>query len=304
MKKLSFLGVLLIFIGVLYFYKDSAMEIWDFISYKININTVSIQRNNYYRNYDFIYVQNTNTFSPNNKQDILNIYYTVINSGMDSFSFYCPSSYASCLNDVANIANDQIHLSHINNFVHPYNSFQHIETTYNNLGRVTITTNKSYTSEEIQLINAKINYIEENILNKSLSIRDNILLAHDYIINNSAYDSLRGDKNITNYRSDIAYGPLIEGYGICGGYTDALELILERLGVISFKISSDEHVWNALLVDNHWLNIDLTWDDPVTNNGKDILSHDFFLISTQSLLRLENVQHHFDQNIYKELKEA
>lgn len=128
-------------------------------------------------------------------------------------------------------------------------------------------------------------------------------MAHNYIINNSIYDTNRSDQNVINYKSDLAYGPLIEGYGICGGYTDAMELILERLGIKSYKISSDNHVWNAVNLDNNWYHLDLTWDDPVVSDGSQILDHSFFLIETDKLLEIEKTQHRFDQDIYYELSQ-
>ena len=54
----------------------------------------------------------------------------------------------------------------------------------------------------------------------------------------------------TTYASDIAYGPLFEGYGICGGYTDAMELFLEKMGIESYKISSDQHVLECCLFES------------------------------------------------------
>lgn len=262
------------------------------------------EKNEYYRNYDFTFVQNTQNFYPNNQQDILNIYYTAINAGKNTFTFNCPDEYENCLNEVKDLANNQTKLSHINNFVHPYNSFKHIETEYNNLGEVTITIQKNYSTELIQEINNKIDYIETNILDKNTNLETNIKLAHDYIINNSKYDSQRSDYNIINYKSDIAYGPLLEGYGICGGYTDAMMLVLERLNIPSYKISSETHVWNGININNTWYHLDLTWDDPVTSTNVDLLEHNFFLINTKKLYQLEQEEHIFDQTVYSELKEA
>ena len=116
--------------------------------------------------------------------------------------------------------------------------------------------------------------------------------------------SLRSDYNITTYRSDIAYGPLLQGYGICGGYADAMELFLEKMGIINYKISSDQHVWNAVYLDQKWYHLDLTWDDPVTTNGENYLEHTFFMIDTPTLLATELSEHNFNQSIYSELKEA
>ena len=42
-------------------------------------------------------------------------------------------------------------LSDINNYVHPYNGFSHIESEYDSLGRVTINIVRNYTEEDINL---------------------------------------------------------------------------------------------------------------------------------------------------------
>ena len=107
-----------------------------------------------------------------------------------------------------------------------------------------------------------------------------------------------------SYRSDIAYGPLFEGYGVCGGYTDLMELFLERMQVKSYKISSNQHIWNAVYINGTWKHLDLTWDDPVSMDKKDYLEHSYFLIDTYKLLKQETTQHNFNQEIYSELKEA
>ena len=107
---------------------------------------------------------------------------------------------------------------------------------------------------------------------------------HDYIINTTKYDSERSDNNVINYKSDIAYGPLFEGYALCGGYTDLYELLLEQMHIKSFKVSGDIHIWNAIELNGTWYNLDLTWDDPVTTSGEDRITHDYFLIDSNKLL--------------------
>lgn len=304
MKKFLVLGMLLILLGVTVTLKEDLIKVYNKLFLKIGTEVVSLgDKNEYYRDYDFDFVQNTNDFSPKNRQDILNIYYTAINAGKNTFTFYCPSSYKECLNEVDNLANDQTTLSHINNFVHPFNGFKNIETEYDSLGKVKIKIEKSYTKDEIEKVEKKVKSIEKEVVTSNSSLEDNIKNIHDYIINNSKYDSNRSDNNIVKYKSDISYGPLIEGYGLCGGYTDAMELFLEDLNVKSFKVSSENHVWNAVYLNNSWLNLDLTWDDPVTTDSSDVLNHDFFLITTEKLASLETSQHSFDLTIYSELKE-
>ena len=110
--------------------------------------------------------------------------------------------------------------------------------------------------------------------------------------------------NIINYKSDIAYGPLFEGFGICGGYSDTMALFLEHFDIKNYKVSSDKHVWNAVYLDGVWYHLDLTWDDPVTQNNINVLTDDFFLISSNELINKDVSEHQFDVNVYSELKEA
>lgn len=303
MKKLFLLGLILILIGLVIEKQDSLISIFNtYINPKQAVNIG--QKNEYYRDYNFLYVKNTDNFSPNSKEDIMNIFYTAINAGKNSFTFYCPKEYKMCLNDVKDLANNQDQLSDINNFVHPFNGFSHIETEYDTLGRVTINIMKSYNKNDILMINNQVDSLFGKLVNPSLPLEDNIKAIHDYIINNTKYDSLRAENNTKNYKSDIAYGPIFQGYALCGGYTDLMQLFLEKLDVKSFKVSSNSHVWNAVYINDKWYHLDLTWDDPVSDDGRDYLDDSYFLIDTKKLLELDVTQHVFDQNVYQELKEA
>ena len=303
-KYLVILGITFIIIGVLFSYQEDLQKIYYQVLRRFTQGELVLKKNQYYRDYDFDFVQNTDKLEPTNRQELLNTFYTIINSGEEEFTFYCPDSYSSCLDEVEQIANDQDLLSHINNFVHPYNGFNHIETQYDSLGKVTVYIKKSYSKKQIQELESKIDELSQELILPGDSDINNIRRVHDYIINHSIYDSNRSDYNITTYNSDIAYGPLFQGYGICGGYTDAMELFLEEMGIKSYKISSDQHVWNAVYLDGKWVHLDLTWDDPVVSSGENLLEHNFFLIDTTTLLALEQTEHIFDQNIYSELKEV
>lgn len=301
MKRFISFGLFLIFVGLVILRQEDLITIVN--TYILpNKSFVSIESTNeYYRNVDYQFVQITDEYSPHSFNDIINLYYTVINAGQASFTFYCPRDYDKCLRDVQIIANDQSLLSDINNYIHPFNGFSHIETQYDTLGRVTISMVKSYRQEEIKMINDKIDELLPQITNGIYDTKEQIRAIHDYIINNTKYDSLRSDFNQLNYKSDTAYGPLFEGYALCGGYTDLMALFLERLNVKNFKVSSEKHVWNAVYLDDKWYHLDLTWDDPVSMDGSDYLTYDYFLVTTQDLLEHEKTQHNFNQDRYPEL---
>ena len=300
MKKLALLGLFLIFIGVILERQEDIVTLINtYLSPKIEEIELG-EVNKYYRDYNFRFVQNTDNFIPSDKKDLINIYYTVINAGKDSFTFYCPEDYKNCIADVKALANDQSELSDINNYVHPYNGFLNVKTEYDSLGKVTIHITRLYSDEEIDKINKEIDRLLPIVIVGDDEYQ-NIKSIHDYIVNNTRYDSDRSDKGIINYKSDTAYGPLFEGYAICGGYTDLMELFLERLNIKSFKVSSDDHIWNAVKYKNTWYHLDLTWDDPVASDGNDYLDHNYFLIDTDTLLKIERTQHNFTKENYTEL---
>ncbi len=301
MKKYIVLLFLIILFGFTFAFRRPLYNLYRTYFVKENKDVTLKESNDYTRDYDFNFVKRTDDFTPNEYQDLLNIYYTVLNSGVEEFSFYCPDEYSSCINDVDSLANNQKVLSTINNFVHPFNSFRHLETSYDDYGKVTLKIEHIYSNSDIKLIEAKVKEVESEIWNNSMSNEDKIKEAHNYIINNSKYDKDRSDNNIVRYKSDTAYGTLLEGYSLCGGYTDTMELFLEDMGVKSYKISSENHVWNAVNLDNAWYHLDLTWDDPITTDGSDILEYNFFLITTSELNELENEQHNYDKNVYSEL---
>ena len=303
MKKILPLIILLVLLGIILSQKDKLYEIYQNISLEHKIEKLTPPvTNEYFRENKFNYVQTTDNFVPNNKQELLNVIYTIISSGQTEYTFYCPNEYTNCLEDVNSIAKDQAVLSNINNFVHPYNSFKHIETKFDDSKEVTITYSKNYTEKEIALVNAKIDYLFKYLYNPKDNQIVNIRRIHDYIAKHTRYDSNRADNDIIVYKSDIAYGPLIQGYALCGGYADAISLYLDKMNIINYKVSSNEHVWNAIKLNNKWYHLDLTWDDPITDTGEDYLLHDYFLINTKTLENKQIKQHNFDKIVFSELQ--
>lgn len=304
MKRIIYFIFLLSIIGVTYYYRNNIITFYikNFTNYVSKPDKLT--NNEYSNNNSYQYVQLTDDFYVKNKKDIMNVYYTIINSGMDKFTFICDESYKNCLNDVDEVSNNQKMLTYINNFVPVYNSFKNIETEFNNLGKVSVKIKHDYTKEEIELLNNKVEEIIANVIDIDMKDEAKIKAIHDYIIKNTKYDKEKADKKVNKYKSDIAYGALIEGYAICGGYSDSMKLFLDKFNIPNIKISSENHIWNAVKLDGKWYHLDLTWDDPVTSTGEDIIEYNYFLITNEELNNQEKEQHTIDYNIYKELKEA
>ncbi len=270
------------------------------------------------KNGDFEFVSNTKNFTPFGKQDILNIFYTILNNGNETGTFYCPKEYKNCIDDVKNISKDKDLLTHLNNFLHPFKSFEKIKSDIYDTGEIQIKIDYIYKKDEINYLNNEIDRLIKELITNSKENKkddekeetnedyDKIKIIHDFIINTTKYD-IDNNKDTKSYN---AYGALKNHLATCNGYTDLMAIFLSKMGYENFKIATTNettgHVWNVVKINNEWLHLDLTWDDPVSSDGKDYLYHKYFLINTEGLIKAdENItskEHDFNRAIYSELK--
>ncbi len=299
MKKLIILFAIIGVFAVVILKLD---KITDYTS-KIIDSTPSItidKPNSYVYDRDYFYVQKSENFIPYSKQDIMNIFYSIFDNGYDTFTFYCPSEYAECMQDVEAITNDKPLMTNISNFVHPYNSFRKLKIVTGSLGEVNVIVTRDYSDDLKLSIDSQVDKILGEVTTEDMELEDKILAIHNYIIDHTSYD--QENKN----NSSNAYGALIEGSAKCAGYADAMAIFLSVLGVPNYKVASEKHVWNALYINNEWLQIDLTWDDPIVDDGinlSETIRHKFYMIDTPTLLSYDTKEHNFDTNVYLELKE-
>jgi hypothetical protein len=302
MKKLIGPVLLLCLIGLeLYYMNDIKLFVAKIINNHPDV--VIAPSNEYTKDYDFLYVQEAKSYVPYSYGDLKNIFYSVINNGWNDFTFYCPEEYDSCLKDVKTISNNDTLLTNINNFAHPFNSFLNFQTAYDDSGEINVSLSKLYSDDELKILNQKVNtIIDENITSK-MTPEEKIRTIHDYIINHTSYDVERNENGDSDFNSNTAYGALIQGKAICSGYADAMAIFLSKFNIPNYKIASGTHVWNAVKINNTWLHLDLTWDDPVSNKG-DILDHQYFLVTNDELKNADGTltDHIFDKTIYLEFK--
>ena len=247
-------------------------------NYIYNKNTtIEITKNEYSLNKDYEYVKITNDFIAHDYQHLLNIMYTILDSGNSEFYFYCDDKYTNCLNDIDTIiptdnSNHYDVLADINNLVHPYNSYKKLTVAMNNYGKVTVKISKQYNNRDINYINKEIDKIKEKTIKSGMNDEQKILAFHDYIINTTKYDKDRAsdlnNKNYKNSNSHTAVGLLKNHVALCGGYSDIMSIYISQLNIPNTRISADKHVWNLVYINDNWLHLDATWDDPVTNTLK------------------------------------
>jgi len=96
---------------------------------------------------------------------------------------------------------------------------------------------------------------------------------HNYIIKRTSYDQTL--KKHTAYNALISKSSVCEGYALAAYrmFTDARI----ECRIITGIAGGGSHAWNIVKVNGKWYNIDLTWDDPITSNGEQVLRYDYFL---------------------------
>ncbi len=277
---------------------------YNYAKYTVKDENVS---NNYYYSDNFMYLDNYEDIEIHNKNELYNTIYYIVNSGISYAERYFSIDYTDYEEDYSNLFSDNDKLNIINNFVHPYNTFSSIEASLKGyVITIRVKYNDTYNEEVRNKIDTKIEEIISNNITTDMSDRDKVKVLHDYIINNTKYDQnfcIEEDKSkcttTSNYKADTAYGVLFEGYGICSGYTDLMSIMLYKLGIVNYRVSNESHTWNSVKLDNKWYILDVTWDDPISED-KDILTDTYFLITPEEDLKLEE-SHTYNKEIFLEL---
>ena len=88
---------------------------------------------------------------------------------------------------------------------------------------------------------------------------------YSYLTEQVRYDfRYYGQPGEMPYESTTAYGALHDHLAICGGYAQALQILLEQAEIpcitVIGKMGSENHMWNLAQIDGQWLYFDATSD--------------------------------------------
>lgn len=143
-----------------------------------------------------------------------------------------------------------------------------------------------YTDESYQNMVASYEKKVDKILARlddDMTTYSKIKIIHDSIANTALYD--------VDYKlSDTMYGTLVKGRGKCDGYAKTFAYICGKAGIRTVTVigkdvySTDDsmHMWNKVYYNKQWYNVDVTWDDPVSNMS-DNRKYEFFMVSDNEI---------------------
>lgn len=115
----------------------------------------------------------------------------------------------------------------------------------------------------IKQLETRVNTILNNIPN-GLTEYERELYIHNWLLDNCEYDSdaiyLKNKWAPFN-----VYGAVVVGKAVCEGYSRAMQLLLNQVGiycrVISGDVKNNPHMWNLVYINKDWYHLDATWND-------------------------------------------
>lgn len=139
---------------------------------------------------------------------------------------------------------------------------------------------------------SQIEQVRNKILqNKKAKTYENIKMVHDYLIENTEYDTTISKSNIYNI-----YGAMVKGEAVCEGYARSFKYLMDTLGIPCTLVigkgtnsegRTENHAWNYVQVGDDWYALDATWDDPVSNSGwvSQSSKYRYFLKGSKDILK-------------------
>lgn len=141
----------------------------------------------------------------------------------------------------------------------------------------------SYLAED-ESENTEIAIIVDNFLNNyirpDMTDFEKEMQIIKYLVETVTYDesAISDDAfyNISSKVSDTykAYGALVKHSAVCSGYAKAFDLLAKKAHLSSTIVTgtatnsmgiTESHAWNQIYLDGDWYNVDVTWEDPITN---------------------------------------
>lgn len=151
-----------------------------------------------------------------------------------------------------------------------YNTDARVLAAFRNPGLKT-----ELTERERELLNVCADWIVENIQPGMPNLLK-FYKVHDALVDGCHYD--------INYytTADI----ILDGRGRCMSYTSATQLLLHMMRMDCrpvLGVAEMNHIWNIIDINGDWYHSDVTWDDPISSDGKDVKRYDYLLMTDKEI---------------------
>lgn len=135
------------------------------------------------------------------------------------------------------------------------------------------------------------NFFENNITDH-MSDYEKVLEIHDYIVEKGEYDTRLFSQGQVPPESYSSYGILALGLGVCESYAKSMKYLLDGANIESIIVigtsRGENHAWNLVNIQGEYYHIDPTWNDPIIEDGSQIIRHNFFNLNDEQMGKTHN----------------
>ncbi len=161
--------------------------------------------------------------------------------------------------------------------------------------KCTFTYSTGYSQDSVIEYKAAIDNIFNQVIEANMTDEQKALALHDYLVQHIVYD--QNAFNNLGIEKRNAYEALVNGIGVCEGYTLAYAALLNKAGIEVDYCRSQQmnHIWNYVKLDGKWYHVDLTYDDTTAaeqTGETGHVKHTYFLLSDDAM----KADHSWDSN--------
>lgn len=142
------------------------------------------------------------------------------------------------------------------------------------------------TQFRIKEADKKADAIIKKVIKPTYTDFEKVKALHDYLVLNTQYDYKNYLKKTVPANSYNAYGALVKNVAVCDGYTRAMILLLDKVGIenhyVTGKVKGGNHSWNMVKIDGKYYHLDATWNDPVPNQPNRVF-YNYFLVNDSKM---------------------
>lgn len=156
--------------------------------------------------------------------------------------------------------------------------------------------NSQYNRDSVAEYRAAIDRVFAEVIDSAMNDEQKATALHDYLVQHTVYD--QNANNNLGIEKRNAYEALVNGVGVCQGYTLAYAALLEKAGIeVGYcKSRSMNHIWNYVKLNGNWYHADLTYDDATASSQvgeTGYVKHTYFLLSDAAM---QNASHSWEPN--------
>jgi hypothetical protein len=163
---------------------------------------------------------------------------------------------------------------------------------------------KDFDIDQAQSVAERLHSVVKKVIRPDMSDLEKERAVHDYIVAHTRYDQENYARNSIPKEDYTSYGILVNGTGVCEGYTETFQMFMDYLDIecriVTGQVknpygSLENHAWNIVRIGDRYYHVDVTWDDPVPDSGNRV-KYDYFNLTDEQIGK----DHIWDKAAYPE----